>query len=160
MNFKDIQGLQINNAEISKSIQILNTAKRKVIRINEINTMQHTYKAKANMKSKQLIAKEVKSIAIFSNEYIPKHFPNNNYIEYILNINGKDYKIAPINSNKIGKKMVKFDKGKDDTTSTYYIDESIKSAFLTININNPGDRETPMVSNIKILYGNERKKDV
>lgn len=153
LNFRDIAYSDIKTKQIEKQIVELDTARRHVIAINNINTKQNTYKHKSTMKTQELIVSPVQNIALFSTEYIPKHFPNDEYIKYIFTINGNDYEVVPINSHRPGKKMIKNSELITNEYMTHYINESIKSAFLKIIITTPNDTESPMVSDIKILYG-------
>ncbi len=151
--FKDVVYSNIETSKTEKKIIDLNTAKRHVIMINDIDTKQNTYQASSVLKTKELIKYPVNSIALFCSEYVPQHFPKAKYVKYIFTINGKDYEIEPINSNKAGKKLIKYSTIVSDSNSTVNIKESIKSAYLTIQINTPNNTESPLISNIKILYG-------
>ena len=131
---------------------------RHVIKINDLKILLGSY-TKAQMESVELISDPIESIAIFANEYIPTHFSDDKtYIQYILTINGIDYNIVPINSNKEGTKVIR---NVDNITSDSYVEyikESIKSAKLTIIINTPDNSSTPYVSNVKICYGKATTK--
>ena len=112
------------------------------------------------MQSEELISEPVESIAIFTSEYVPSHFPDNqDYIQYILTINGIDYNIVPINSNKEGIKVIRSSKLMSLDTYAEHIGESIKSASLSIIINTPDSYTTPYVSNVKICYGKAVSKE-
>ena len=112
-----------------------------------------SYNDKSNLVTKELISKPVESIAIFSNEYIPPHLPQNDYSKYVLTINGKDYDIVPINSQKDGIKIIKLSNYDFNDLSIQRINESIKSAVLTIVLNAYGQKETTFLSNIKVCLG-------
>jgi hypothetical protein len=129
------------------------TAKRHVIKINDMAAFKNQYKTKNVIKSNQLLTTSTKAIAVFCNEYIPDHFPDKVYVNYILTVNGIDYEIIPINISRDGKKIIKTSEYQLDSDSTIYINEEIKTAYLTIIINTPTVNETPFISNIKILTG-------
>ena len=143
----------IADKPINKIVE-LPEVKRHVIRINSLDVISGAYATTTNMQSIDLITNPVNSIAIFASEYIPIFFPDNqDYIKYTLSINGKDYNVVPINSNRKGIKVIRFSNITSSDTYVEYIDESIKSAKLTIVINTPYNTTTPYISNLKICYG-------
>lgn len=144
----------IADKPINKIIE-LEDVKRHVIRLNSINVINGEYKTTTNIQSLELIDNAVESIAIFANEYVPNFFPNNkDYIQYILTINGEDYDIVPINSNKDGIKVIRtLDNNIVSDSYVKYINENIKSAKLSIVIETPYNNITPYISNLKVCYG-------
>lgn len=145
-----------NTFENTKTLTILPTARRHVVRLNNISAKRNLYKQKNIIKSKELISTPVKTLAFFCNEYIPEHFPENlKTIQYILTINGVDYEVLPINSNKNGKKIVRTTEYNSNANHVIYLNEEIKSAILTIAIVTPNKNETPYISNLKILVGDK-----
>lgn len=134
-------------------ITILENARRHAVQINDISASANTYQTSGYMKTKELIndSKGVKSIAIFSNEYVPEG--SNGEINYVLTINGIDYEIVPINSNKNGTKIIKA--ACETYTDNYivYVNDMITSAILTIKIGKASRDIAPYVSNIKVLVG-------
>jgi hypothetical protein len=144
-----------NTGENTTAIVKLQTAKRHTIRINDIAAIKNRYIGRSIMVSRELITEPVTTMALFCNEYIPKHFTNQNCIKYIMTVNGKDYEIAPINSQKNGKKIIRTVQYNLPMDSILYITETIKSAKLTIIISAPNSEETPYISNLKILFGGE-----
>jgi hypothetical protein len=137
------------------NIITLSTAKRHVIKLNDITAVRNKYQANNIIKTKQLLSGSTNSIAIFCNEYIPDHFPVGTYLEYILTVNGMDYHMVPINSNRNGKKIIRKTDYVTSLDSVAYINEDIKSVYLTIVITAPNDAETPYISNLKLLIGGE-----
>lgn len=131
----------------------VDTAKRHVIRINGIDAYSESYKRSSYLKTGELVEQSVESIAIYANEYIPGHFPPGKYITYTLTVNGKDYDVEPINSNRAGKKIIKRETTRKDSSYEVRLGEIIKSAILTIKIESSGEFETPRLSGIKVLYG-------
>lgn len=144
----------IADKPINKIIE-LNDVKRHVIRINSIDIISGSYKTTTKLESIELIDNAVNSIAIFSSEYIPNFFPDSNdYIKYVLSINGEDYDMVPINSNKEGIKVIRYSNGISSTDSyVKYIKEPIKTAKLNIVLTTPDNNITPYISNLKICYG-------
>jgi hypothetical protein len=153
LDFEEIISKENNDYTLSKKIVELETAKRHVIKLSDITANKNEYKLKSSMKSKQLINSPTNSIAVFCNEYVPEHFPEGTYINYILNINGDDHDIVPINSQRNGKKIIRTTENAASAEHVLYIKEPIKSAYLIIAITTPNKSETPFVSNIKILAG-------
>ena len=145
------------NPETSKtetSIYRLETAKRHLIRINNIQLLRGSYQTSCRIYTGNLISTPVKSIAIFANEFVPNFFPDNkNYIKYTLTVNGEDYDIVPINSDKQGAKIIKFLNTVSTDSYVTHIDESIKAAKLTITMRTPNAIYTPFLSNLKICLG-------
>lgn len=153
MSLKKIAYGTFNKANLQEEVVPVDTAKRHVIKINGIKASQESYRKESHIKSKELIEVPVDSIAIFTNEYIPEHFPAGSYIEYTMTVNGKDYRIEPVNSHRSGIKILKKSSLQKDSHYVANIGEEIKSAFLTVVLKSSGQFETPRVSGIKILYG-------
>ena len=153
--FQDIPYSSTETAAPEGRIRHLPQVKRKKVVINNIGAKRRVFASESIMKSRELIRVPVDSIGIFCNEYVPAHFLKEKYVSYVLTINGEDHEIEPINSHRSGKKIVRFSDLKRVSLSTVFIDESIKSATLTIKIESSGEEEAPMLSNIKVLYGRE-----
>lgn len=142
--------------ENNSTIRIINkvpTAKRHVIKLNDLSVYQNKYNS-GSIISNELLSEPIKYISLYCNEYINPNYNIEDYIKYYLYINGNQYEVIPINSQRNGTKIIRL------TTSTYvadnteYINESIKSAYLKIVINSSDDI-SPFISNIKILIGDE-----
>jgi hypothetical protein len=137
---------------IERTIELPN-AKRHVIRISDITTHVGTF-SQGYLQTKELITNPVQSIAVFANEYIPEYFPDNKtYIQYILTVNGIDYDIVPINSEKTGTKVIRVSNYSIIDDYVVHINETIKSASLKVVINTMDSNVTPYVSNVKICFG-------
>ena len=150
---KIVPTIDISTKKEEYKIHELTSAKRYAIKINEITAEKNSYSRKSTMVSKQLINNPTESIGFFCSEYIPNHFPSKKYISYILNVNGIDYNVEPINSHRPGKKIIKssIEAHRDNSI---YIGEQIREAYLKITIETPNSNETPFISNIKILKRN------
>lgn len=156
--FKNIDTTDAANPK--ETIVSIDSAKRHIVRINNIEARAGKFIKNTTLVTGELITSSVDSIAIFANEYIPEHFPSAIYFKYILNINGVDHEVVPINSQKAGIKIVKTSDYSLADTTIKHIDESIKSASLTVVIDIPNDAETPYLSNVKICFGKGETKSV
>lgn len=134
---------------------IVPTAKRHVIRLNDSYFREKSYIGDSILKSKELINNDLNifAISIFANVYFPEGVSEDN-IRFTLTVNGNDYNIEPVNSQKNGIKIVRFSQGKIPNKYTKYIGEKIQSAHLTIKMR-PQKGLTPYISNLKILLGDE-----
>lgn len=141
--------------EIDKITTIVPTAKRHVIRVNDIAIKSKTYKLESTSRTQELITKddEIYAISIFANSYFPEGVPDS-YIKYVLTVNGVDYEVQPVNSNKNGTKIIRFSQGKMPNKYTKYIGEKIQSAYLTVYMKSK-NQLTPYLNNLKVLLGGE-----
>lgn len=137
---------------ITKKVKKVLSAKRHVIKINEINVFKNIY-LNGNLQTKELIEDPIKYIALYCNEYINKDYSVENFVKYYLIINGTEYEMVPINSHRNGKKIIRTSSQSYKLDNTEYIEENIKSAKLKIVINPINKNVTPYISNIKILIG-------
>jgi len=129
-------------------------AQRKVITIDNIAAFCGTYQ-KATLQTYQLVPlnTEIGSIAVFSNEYIPEYLGEKNLIKYTFIINGEEYEVVPINSNKSGTKMICYREFSYMEPSVKMLAESIKSAYLRVDIDVTDQNCTPFVNNLKVCIG-------
>lgn len=141
--------------KVNTATTVVKSAKRHAIKINDIYCYKKTYKTNSVMQSKELITTDnVYAIALHCNQLIPKEL-NKDYIEYVLTVNGIDYKVVPVNSHvSSGTKIIRFSQGKMSNDYVRYIGEEIKSAVLFIKIKGKLNI-TPYINNIKILIGGE-----
>ena len=156
IGIKNIAYIKTFNTDtnISKRIQNVVSAKRHVIRINDIISKQKQYITNNVFKTDELIKdkENIYAISVFANYYLPDNSLTEDYIKFTLTINGIDYDIKPINSYSNGIKIIRFSQGKVPTIYTQYIGEKITSAYLTINIKSKTNL-TPYINNLKILLG-------
>lgn len=155
IDFKEIASQELNGYTVNKKLVTINSAKRHVIAINNIKANGNAYNQNNAFKSKELISRPVKSIALFCNEYVPEHFSYDDYFKYVFTINGVDYEVVPINSDRNGKKIIRTTDYSSPSEYVEYLNEEIKSAFLSIVIKSPTTNETPYISNLKILIGGD-----
>ncbi len=130
---------------------VVDTAKRSVIKLNNITAYKKIYEASTKMQSEELINGDVYSISLFANVYCPSNMCS---VTFTLIVNGDEYEIVPINSEENGIKVLRFSGGRNNTIYTEQLTEKIKSAHLLIVFNNPADA-TPIINNLKILLGGE-----
>lgn len=149
-DIKDVEGIKTE-----KKIVTLNTAKRHTIKINGIELEKNIYEKECVIKTNNLIKNPARSIAVFCNEYIPEHFSNDKYIQYYLSINGQDFEVVPINNNRDGVKIIKTSDLDLNSSYVKYVNQKIKSAYLTIKIKTPNKYESPFISNLKVLVGDK-----
>lgn len=141
-----------SNNNTTKKIEKILTAKRHVIKINNIGLYKDSYQ-EGFIVSKELITTPIKYIGLYCNEYINSNYDISKNITYHLIINGIEYNITPINSDRNGKKIIRTSSQSYQLDNTIYIQESIKSAKLKITINSSNENITPFISNIKVLIG-------
>lgn len=134
---------------------IVPTAKRHVVRINDIKPSSKKYIQESVMYTDELINsnKDIYAISVFANIYLPNNISSDN-VKFILTVNGKDYAIKPVNSYENGIKIIRFSQGKMPTEYTKYIGEKITSAKLKIHIKTK-NKLTPYINNLKVLLGGE-----
>ena len=134
---------------------IIPTAKRHVIRINDIESRRKQYVRESAFKTDELITnkKDIYAISVFANMYLPNNISEDN-ISFVLTVNGIDYNVKPVNSYSNGIKIIRFSQGKMPVEYTKYIGEKITSAYLTITIKSK-NKLTPYITNIKVLLGGE-----
>lgn len=142
-----------NNGENNSSkIELINSAKRHIIRINGIRTGKTTYN-KGIVLSKELITEPITRIGLFCNEYINPKYTIDNNIMYFLIINGIEHKVVPMNSHRNEKKIIRTSSNDYKSDHAIYITEEIKSARLKIVINPTNEDITPYISNLKVMIG-------
>lgn len=139
--------------KVDQFTTLVKSARRHVIKINEITAYSYTYPAKSQIKSVELINQDVNAISVFCNVYVPQGL-GDDAVKFILTVNGIDHKVVPINSHKNGIKIVRFSTGNASSPYTERIGEKIKSAYLTIMFTNTS-KIAPRVNNLKILIGGD-----
>lgn len=143
-------GRTIDSAE---NVILLYKAHRHVIRINDLTCFSSVYNTESAVETGEIVTNPVDCVAIFASEYIPITFPAGTWVQYILTINGTEYVVVPINSNKAGIKIVRFSGYSIQENYTRHITEPIKSVNLKIKIRVPDIRQSPFVSNVKVCLG-------
>ena len=143
--------------EKNDAIITIPKAKRHVIRLTKVEGVSAAY-SYAEMESVEILASPASSFAIFANEIIPQHFEDDDYITYTAIVDGKEYPIVPINQQRAGTKVLRFNV--DDTVSSVYVQpmqEKMKSIKLAIRITPGENGGTPFVADIKACIGREEE---
>jgi len=93
---------------------------------------------------------------VFCNEYIPDFIRNNlrNEVTYTLIINGKQYNVVPINSNRRGIKFIKYSKTSLKENYVEYINEPISSIQIGLTIPTTYNY-SPYLANFKLCLGKQ-----
>lgn len=125
------------------------------LRVNKLEAQAATYATDTNLVGNNITASNITSIAVYASEYIPESFADGIYIKYVLTVNGKDYEVQPINSQRVGTKIIKYKTDGTTEDGVLAIADKITSAKLTITLTTPDQTQTPFVSNIKICLGAE-----
>jgi hypothetical protein len=108
----------------------------------------------ASFTTKELISSgdEISSIAIFANEYVPASLDEGTYFTYTLTVNGSEYSVVPINSQREGTKMIRYSDYSVGDSYVKHLSETIKSAKLKVTIYTKNST-TPYLSNLKVCFG-------
>lgn len=131
---------------------IINSAKRRVIKINDIDVYTKEYEQDSFFSTKELITNnKYYAVAVFASVYLPSELSNDS-VQFVLTINGRDYECIPINSKGSGKKIFRFSQGKSSIEYTELLSSPITSLYLTIKIKGKKDF-SPYINNVKVLLG-------
>jgi hypothetical protein len=136
---------------LSDETAIIETeARRHVIKLNGVTAWNRECEQEGNAKTEELLSGEVKSIAILAEEYSQSGYGN---FAYTLTINGKDYPVEPLNSEKAGVKVIRNVSLLSPDGYALHIAERIQSAVLSIKIKAPYKTENAYISDIKVVTG-------
>ena len=122
------------------------------IKIGKISANSAKYKS-TTIQTNNLIDSTANSVALFVNEYVPAGFTGEQYLQYILTINGKDHEIVPVNSSSDGTKMIKSSKLPIDDAYVTRINDTIRTVKLKIIMKADGSSATPYIANLKLCVG-------
>lgn len=139
----------------TETVVELASAKRSVIKINNITVSRAVYTSKGTLTFDNFITDNISTIAVFANEYAADDIDLRKSIQYTLTVNGKDYDLLPINSQSNGKKVIRTTSRALPADHVHYINESIKNATLTVSLSTSKQYATPYISDLKILAGGE-----
>jgi hypothetical protein len=143
-------------------ITTMNDVRRKVISINGVTAFYNEYSSDSVFITTDLVADgaEMDTVSIYADEYIPSYFEsNNNYITYTLIVNGEEYEVVPMNSNKSGTKYISYSYKYNYNDIIEHIDESIKALQLKITMTPYNDYATPYLTNLKLCFTNLKETD-
>ena len=134
-------------------IRRLKNAMRKVIKIGSLNAYECEYDM-GNILTGDLAPTEgCKTVAVFANECVPYGIENpEEAVKYTLYINGVEYPVVPINSDKPGIKMISCTESQFEGVNVKFIGEKIKTIQLRVKIES-GKGMTPFVGNLKLCIG-------
>lgn len=144
------------NSDNTENIVELESAKRSVIRINDIAVYRKEYATSGKLRFNSFINTPATSLAIFANEYISDELDIRECVKYTLTVNGLDYDIVPINSNTNGKKIIRTTSKTIPADHVHYLNETAKDATLTIDFLSNKSHSSPFVSDLKILVGEDK----
>lgn len=141
--------------DVQTETTFIESAKRHVIKINDILAYSNLYAGNSYFKTDNLVdgTDDVYAVSVFANVYLPSQLSDDS-VEFILTVNGVDHEVQPINSELDGVKIVRYSKGKSKTEYTDLTDEVINSVVLTVKIKSSKNL-TPYINNIKVLLGGE-----
>jgi len=135
------------------TVQILD-AFRKCIALNGLKLYTSYYEDCILVSREMLDGNAVDKVALFATEYIPDHFPDYEFVEYYLIINGEEYEVVPANTGKEGISIIKYsDETESQNENTENIPETIKSIMVKVVIHPYQEQETPYISNLKLCLG-------
>ena len=140
-----------DSSSTTTQIVTVTSAKRHLIRINGMTLSQNIY-SKGTSTTAELITDPITYIGLYCNEYVSSGNSISDLVTYSLIVNGTEYTIVPINSQRNGTKIIRTSSQTYQVDSTTYVTESIKSAKLKITVNG-STSITPFISNMKILVG-------
>ena len=151
---EQIQEVAPTYNEIEDATVVIKSAKRHVIKLNDIQAVHNQYKGSSYFKTGNLISDgDFYAAALFVNAYIPDSLDSES-LKFIFTINGIDYEVSPVNSTAPGHKIFRYSQGKSITHYTQLLTEPIKNLYLTIKFKGTNEI-TPFVGNIKVLLGGE-----
>ena len=146
----------VENNKIKINDIVFNNTYRKIIRINEIEARRVMFNSGSGTTENIITSGRAVSASVFVNEYVPDFIKNNltDEIKYILIINGKNYEVIPINSDKKGIKLIKCSKTPVKENYITYINEPINSLQVALVI--PAAlKYSPYLANLKLCLGKQ-----
>jgi hypothetical protein len=140
-----------DSSSTTTKIVTVTSAKRHLIKLNGVTLSKNVY-TEGTSTTSELITDPVKYISLYCNEYVNSNNSMSSLVNYYLIINGTEYEIVPINSQRNGNKIIRVSSTTYKLDNTIYVTESIKRAKLKIKVNATSS-VTPYISNMKILIG-------
>ena len=144
----------VENNKIKINDIVFNNTYRKIIRINEVEARRVMFNSGSGTTENIITSGRAISVGIFVNEYIPDFIKNNltDEIKYVLIINGKNYEVIPINSDKKGIKLIKYSQTPVKENYVTYINEPINSLQVALVIPT-ALKYSPYLANLKLCLG-------
>lgn len=146
----------VENNKIKINDIVFNNTYRKIIRINEVEARRVMFNSGSGTTENIITSGRAISASIFVNEYIPDFIKNNltDEIKYVLIINGKNYEVIPINSDKKGIKLIKYSQTPVKENYVTYVNEPINSLQVALVI--PAVlKYSPYLANLKLCLGKQ-----
>ena len=146
----------VENNKIKINDIVFNNTYRKIIRINEVEARRVMFNSGSGTTENIITSGRAISAGIFVNEYIPDFVKNNltDDIKYVLIINGKNYEVIPINSDKKGIKLIKYSQTPVKENYVTYINEPINSLQVALVIPTVL-KYSPYLANLKLCLGKQ-----
>ena len=146
----------VENNKIKINDIVFNNTYRKIIRINEVEARRVMFNNGSGTTENIITSGRAISAGIFVNEYIPDFVKNNltDEIKYVLIINGKNYEVIPINSDKKGIKLIKYSQTPVKENYVTYINEPINSLQVALVIPT-ALKYSPYLANLKLCLGKQ-----
>lgn len=146
----------VENNKIKINDIVFNNTYRKIIRINEVEARRVMFNSSSGTTENIITSGRAISAGIFVNEYIPDFIKNNltDEIKYVLIINGKNYEVIPINSDKKGIKLIKYSQTPIKENYVTYINEPINSLQVALVIPT-ALKYSPYLANLKLCLGKQ-----
>lgn len=135
------------------SLQIIESAKRHLIRLNEIYLMRSVYKDNTYFSTDNLLNYPVQAVAVYADIYVPNHFKKDDYVQFTLTINSKSFKVVPINSELNGTKVIKTSTLDFNSSYSEYINEPITDVRLTVTFKCPNNYESAVIKHVRLMVG-------
>lgn len=131
----------------------IESAKRKVIRLNEIKLMRSLYENNTYFTTNNLLSYPVQSVALYADVYIPNHFSEKDCVEFELSVNGMPFKVVPINTDFNGIKVIKTSTLELGAHYSEYVKEPITDVKLTTHFKCPNQNESAVIKHVRLLVG-------
>ena len=132
-----------------EKIESIKDSVRYAILLNEITAYNSKY-VESSMVSDTFAIENAHDIGIYVNEKIYGSADIGDNIQYYLNINGTDYKIAPLNSERNRIQLIKTSDFEYYNPKVQLITDKISSAYLTVIFKTEAESQTAFCKDIKI----------
>jgi hypothetical protein len=114
-----------DSSSTTTKIVTVTSAKRHLIKLNGVTLSKNVY-TEGTSTTSELITDPVKYISLYCNEYVNSNNSMSSLVNYYLIINGTEYEIVPINSQRNGNKIIRVSSTTYKLDNTIYVTESIK----------------------------------
>lgn len=138
-----------NDKNNNKYVDIVDSIKRNIVRINNIYLYSNRYESQSIFSCYNLIDQEKNSVSLYADEIIPE----GTEVEYKVIINNKEYNLIPINAERNGTKLIKYMTTDVLEDTVEEINERIKNLALSIKTSTKNNSITPKISNLKLIIG-------